>query len=154
MGLKENAEFRLKAQKMLVSEEGKRGTPYKDSRGIFTVGIGHNCEAKPLTDEEIYFIFDNDLDDSIDAACRTFGADLYASFGLVRQLAIVNMIFQLGEQGFNDFHATRAAIEVKDWKGAADFARQSRWARQTPKRADRVTFMLETGQFPKQYNIT
>ena len=66
----------------------------------------------------------------------------------VRSAAIMNMTYQLGVAGVDGFDKMWAAIEAGDWLLAARAARDSRWARQTPNRARRVTKALETGQWP------
>lgn len=37
-------------KEMVINDEGMRTTPYKDTRGIMTVGVGHNLEASGSRD--------------------------------------------------------------------------------------------------------
>lgn len=151
MEIKRDPAWRLKAQKMLIAEEGKRATPYKDSRGIMTVGIGRNLEAHPFSDDEVMEWFDNDLDAAIDGACRIYGEAFFLSLDAGRQHALVNMVFQMGEKGLDQFHQSNTAVLAKDWSKAASLFLQSLWARQTPNRAARVCELLRTGQYPNRY---
>lgn len=137
---------------MLIAEEGKRLTPYKDTRGIMTVGIGRNLEAKPFTDDEVMEWFDDDLDQAIEGACRIYGEDFFLSLDAARQHALVNMVFQMGEKGLGEFHQSNAAVKAKDWAKAASNFLQSLWARQTPNRAARVCELLRTGVYPNRYS--
>lgn len=65
-----------------------------------------------------------------------------------RKAALVSMRFQLGPKGFREFHEMIEAIRLGDWPGAGQEALQSRWARETPSRAQEQAKMLETAQWP------
>lgn len=54
------------------------------------------------------------------------------------QRALVNMAYQLGVNGLLNFRKMLAALERGDRAEAARQALDSRWARQTPNRANRV----------------
>jgi lysozyme len=55
-----------------------------------------------------------------------------------RQDALIEMAYQLGIGGLMRFKKMWAAIEAKDFENAHDEALDSKWAKQTPKRAIRV----------------
>lgn len=60
--------FSKKGRDFLVGLEGKRNKAYKDSQGLWTIGIGHLIKpdeqhliTKTLSDQEVYNLFDEDI---------------------------------------------------------------------------------------------
>ena len=147
--------IREKAQKMLIAEEDKRSRPYdcktgKDivaPVGKVTIGVGRNVIDNPLTDEEIMFLLDRDI-----ARCWTAATQMFPGFidwREGRQLALINMIFQLGVGGVCNFRDMLECIDRADWDGAALEVLDSEYARDdTPARAKRVSEMFRTGEHP------
>ena len=58
------------------------------------------------------------------------------------QRALGNMSYQLGVNGVLNFKYMLAALQRADWNGAAEHALNSRWASQTPKRAQRIADLI------------
>lgn len=58
------------------------------------------------------------------------------------QRALANMAYQMGAAGVTRFGRMLAALQVGDRQQAANHALESLWARQTPKRAERVARLL------------
>lgn len=134
----------------LRRDEGFRRSPYKDTRGFWTVGIGHNLDAfplpnelYPLTDDRISDIFKNDLG-------RTT-AKLIADLPWVAGLADVyrgvlqNMAFNLGVGGLEKFPHMLESIRTGDFQQAADDGTASLWYKQVGDRAQRLMIQLRTG---------
>lgn len=144
-------EFIKRAEVMLISEEGKRFIPYRDSLGVWTLGVGKNLVSNPITDDEVMAWLKKDITRSLESCYNIFGQEFFATIDEPRQHAILNMVFQLGEKGFGEFYQTIQAIKAKNWKLAASEAFNSRWAKQTPNRALRVTELLRTGNYPSRY---
>ena len=65
----------------------------------------------------------------------------------VRQEALINMCYNLGEEGLAKFHHFVAEIKKPDtdWKTAARYASESKWYMQVAERAERLCKELETG---------
>ncbi len=148
-------EFTALARTMLERDEGKTRRVYPDSRGIMTVGIGHNLQAVDLSDKAINQIFADDLFTAAFAMRRVFGDETLTKLSLNRKLAICNMIFNLGEGGFIRFKELIKAIKEERFDDAASECFKSRWAYQVddgpggkPGMADRVAFMLAKDKFP------
>jgi lysozyme len=70
---------------------------------------------------------------------------VYAKLDPVRQGVLVQMVYQMGLGGVLGFENTLAYMAAGDWKAAADGMRHSKWAQQTPKRAERLAREMETG---------
>ena len=61
---------RLTAQLRL--HEGVEHMPYKCSAGYLTIGVGRNIEERGLSDDEIDYILNNDVNIATDELVRTF----------------------------------------------------------------------------------
>lgn len=131
-----------------IFEEGMRNKSYKDTRGYWTIGIGHLLGAHDdfsgmyWTDPKILMTFENDLDRSFATAKEVFPE--YSTFPHTVQIAILDMIFNLGASGFRQFKQTIRLIHNGEYSKAADSAALSLWARQVPNRARRTCDLLRT----------
>ena len=127
----------------LYHEEGLEDKAYKDSKGIKTVGIGHNLEAKGLCGTSIKTQFLCDLKDAEEGARRVVGDVTWHKMGDYRRLALVSMVFQMGEEGVRGFTAMVSAIRMGRYREAGRLSLLSKWAKKdTPARAARVAQML------------
>lgn len=136
-----------KAIKMLAAEEGRRKFPYRCTAGKLTIGVGRNIEDRGISYATMDQMLTEDIEISLEASRHIFGP-LFETFTQNRQLAILGMIFQLGEARFRTFSETIKAIKAGDWDAAAERAGNSLWAKQTPQRAARVINMLRADQYP------
>lgn len=64
-----------------------------------------------------------------------------------RRDVLYSMMYQLGVEGLNDFENTLKSIAAGDFDGGADGMLNSRWARQTPKRARRQAQVMRDGNY-------
>lgn len=133
------------AKKMLERHEGRRNVAYKDSVGIWTVGVGHNLQV-PISDDAIDVILADDL--------RTVEAELDQALpwwrreGWVRRLALIDLCFNLGIQGLLGFRNTLAAWKAGDYRGAAEGLTASKWFGQVGQRGQRIVQMVCEGTMP------
>lgn len=141
-------DFTLKARVMLEIEEGKKSMLYRCPMGKWTGGIGHNFTDKPISENVISALFNEDLIEASFAARDIFGGLFFEQISDNRRLAIINMIFNLGKSGFLSFRNTIQAMKEKRWRDAADGVRQSLYAGQVPRRAERIAKMLELDVWP------
>ena len=133
---------RLAAQLRL--HEGVEHKPYKCTAGYLTIGVGRNIEERGLSDDEIDYILNNDVDIAASELASTF--DWFAGLDDVRMRVVVDMVFNLGMPRFKQFQNMLAAIEAQDWPEAAAQMMDSRWAKQVGARAERLRDMMETGE--------
>ena len=133
---------RLAAQLRL--HEGVEHKPYKCTPGYLTIGVGRNIEERGLSDDEIDYILNNDVDIATSELASTF--DWFAGLDDVRMRVVVDMVFNLGMPWFKQFQNMLAAIEAQDWPEAAAQMMDSRWAKQVGARAERLRDMMETGE--------
>jgi lysozyme len=126
----------------ITKHEGKKLFPYIDSENILTIGVGHNLEAKGISEAVCAMMLDEDLSDSIKDAKTFWWFDLLDS---VRQEVVVNMIFNLGLSRFRGFTRTINAIENNQWERAAAEMLDSKWARQVGRRASELATAMRVG---------
>jgi len=99
---------RLAAQLRL--HEGVEHKPYKCTAGYLTIGVGRNIEERGLSDDEIDYILNNDVDIATSELASTF--DWFAGLDDVRMRVVVDMVFNLGMPRFKQFQNMLAAIEA------------------------------------------
>lgn len=131
-----------KLKAMLRQHEGVRERPYRDVIGRITVGVGRNLDDKPLKPIEIDFMLNGDMADAL-ADCNRFA--WYSALSDGRQLAIADMMFNLGATRFAEFAKLIDAIQSGDYDRAADEMLHSRWAFQVGQRARDLADMMRAG---------
>lgn len=119
---------------------------YEDSRGFVTIGYGRLIDPRRgggITLREAEMLLDHDIEKAM------LGLDSklpwWRELSEMRQRALVNMAFQLGINGLLGFKKMLAALEVGRYADAASEALDSRWSKQTGRRARRVAEMLRYG---------
>lgn len=131
----------LKAQ--IKRSEGLRLKPYKDSRGILTIGYGHNLE-QAITQRVADLIFEEDF-----AAAALFAQNIpeYHQLCSARQAVLVDMVFNMGYAKVMKFEKMRAAVRRGDFAEAKRQMLDSAWHRQVGRRAEHLAEIMESGVF-------
>lgn len=136
--------------------EGYSATRYKDSKGIWTIGIGHNLQAhpmpldwtEPLSDDQINILFEEDTRDAIAMVMRHFG-DCFGSWSDNRKAAIVDLMFNMGGTTFRDgpdaFGPTFTHIRAGEWEDVAQHLEKTKWFRDVRRRGPRVIDLIRKG---------
>ena len=123
--------------------EGYRNKVYLDTLNKRTVGVGHLCvedfweDGKEYEEDFLMDILEKDLQSAIDQAddmCK----DLKISSDA--KILIIEMIFQLGGNGVSKFRKMWQALQQDppDYAEASVQMLDSRWAKQTPNRANEM----------------
>lgn len=157
-------EFARSTRTMLMQDEGLKYSPYKDTENNWTIGVGHligeRLEGLKLSWGAIVQQLQDDIDKHIDELYWVFGRETYQSFATGRQLALLNMMFNLGRDRFVGFAKMISAVKANDWETAAREAKDSKWAKQVDPRSqegagrdDRVAQMLLTGKIHPHYEV-
>jgi lysozyme len=94
----------------LTRDEGEKLKMYKDSRGILTIGIGHNLEAKAISKRASQVIFEDDVND----AKRELAEKLPWTSNLddARLGVLINMTFNMGVRGLMAFEKMLAHVKA------------------------------------------
>jgi len=122
----------------VVKEEGFKFKPYKDHLGNWTFGHGLTY----ITEDESLMLVKRRLR-AIESALVNH--KWYLELNRARQDVIVDMSYQMGINGMLGFKKMIAAIKEKDYEKAAIEMLDSRYAKQTPNRANRNANIMKTG---------
>ena len=138
-------------KKRIRCHEGVRNLPYLDSEGHRTIGVGHFINPNddnlyesgvPISDAEITDIFEDDL-----RSATWWAQDLLdEKWGLPNIVieVLIEMVFQLGKNGVRKFKRMWAALKLGNFFTAALEMRDSKWYRQTPRRAEELAVLMES----------
>lgn len=136
-------------RKMIRKHEGFRTKPYKDTLGNLTVGIGHLIkpgeEAKELSKQEVEALFEKDLSKAQQGAQNIISKNKL-DLSEAQTNALTDMVFQMGEKGVSKFKRTLNLLKQGKYEEASKEALNSRWAKQTPKRAKSISELLKQGK--------
>lgn len=136
---------RTQLTSMLAQDEGFRQYPYRDSRGILTIGYGRNLEAVGISKDEALSLMINDIQKAEHELWNHFPS--YEKLSDVRKCVLIDMAFNLGFEGLMGFRGMIACIGNDDFAGAAEHMRNSLWDTQVKARAERLAYMMETNTF-------
>jgi lysozyme len=131
----------------LEEHEGFRSSAYADSEGWLTIGIGRLIDHRKgggISKAEARVLLLNDVE-RVTAQVRD-ALPWWADLDDVRQNVLVEMGFQLGVPGLLKFKNTLRAVEAGDWHDASAGMLASKWARQTPKRAEKLARQMREGR--------
>ena len=121
---------------------------YKDSLGFATIGYGHLVlpgeqweEGKEYSKEQLEHVFKTDFNNAVGQATGLMdGMDLDDK---AREV-IIEMVFQLGVGGVGKFKKMWEALRRKDYGEASFQMMDSRWAKQTPNRAESLSKVMRS----------
>lgn len=128
---------------MLKRNEGFRSKPYRCTADKLTIGYGRNLDDIGITEVEAEFLLKVDAMRATDGAGDIFPKIL--DYTENRQIAIINMVFNLGKTRFKKFEKMISAIHIGDWESAANEAMDSRWYGQVGIRAHEIVNLLREG---------
>ena len=101
----------------LEKEEGRRNDMYRDSEGIWTIGIGWNIQERGLPDEIVDRLFEISVADAERDARKLPEFRLLSE---VRQSVLIAMVFQMGLPRVKKFKNFRAALREGNYNKAAN----------------------------------
>jgi lysozyme len=127
----------------LRAKEGLRLKPYKDTKGLLTIGYGRCLETKGISIRDAEFMLSEDVIEAIGNLKRVLPK--LETYSEQRQVALIDMMFNLGMGTFMEFVKMIYAIEIGDWDEAARQSLDSLYAKQVGPRAVEVAKMLKEG---------
>lgn len=137
----------LRAQ--LIKEEGFRNQAYLDSLGVLTIGVGHVgpevVEGLTWSDAKVWDTLDADIAKKTNEV--VYALPWFGQLNEPRQAVLLQMAFQMGTHGLLQFAKTLAAIHDGKWDEASNAMLLSKWAQQTPNRADRLARQMKSGEW-------
>lgn len=143
-----------------VLHEGCELMPYRCPAGYLTIGVGRNLETNPLTGEEkkvcgdymhgitkniAFYLLRHDIE-KVKRECKQ-NIPFFNRLDPERQYALIDMCFNLGIKSLLGFKKMLGAMGCGDWERAANESLNSKYAKQTGKRARRIANTIKTGEF-------
>ena len=116
----------------IASNEGYKSRPYQCSEGVWTIGIGFTW----LSEEESLHILGGRIQELHLKLQDLF--DYYSDLPPEIQGVVIECCFLMGVNGWSKFKKAITCMEDSDWKGASNEMLDSKWAKQTPNRAERL----------------
>lgn len=129
------------------------GTPLRDCLRVrhdgdnLVVGVGHDIQPKDMlwyggriTVQQMNDFLQEDINIALQGAAIL--VDDYATHPPNVQVVIAAMVFQLGYQGTSKFKRALAAVNAGEYAVASDEMLDSKWARQTPNRAQAMAALM------------
>lgn len=138
----------MNSYEQLKRDEGEELSAYQDHLGYWTIGIGILIDKRKgggLRPEESEFVFRNRLK-LLDAELTARVPCAY-KLDPVRRGVLINMAYQMGITGLMGFKTTLALVASGKYQEAAQSMLQSKWASQTPARAQRLSNQMATGEW-------
>lgn len=131
-----------KLKAALITEEGVRYTPYKDTAGVLTVGVGHNLST-PLSPRAVDQILTDDIQVAV-TALQTH-APWWAGLPDPQQRALVDLCFNMGWPTLSTFGTFLGLMAAGQYAAAALDLRDTAWYREVGTRGPRVVSLLLEG---------
>lgn len=138
----------------LKREEGFRASIYQCSLGVDTIGYGFNVKylskdelalnggfIEPMSEEVATKILEAKVSKLIKSVDEVYS--WIDSLPEVVKIGIYDMIYQLGIKGFGSFVNTQKYLKSLDYSKAIENIKNSKWAKQTPRRANNLIKRLE-----------
>jgi lysozyme len=140
------------AKNMIKRHEGSRNRPYKDSLGLWTVGIGHLIgDGKTLpkewdrefTQKEINDLYEKDFAEHQKAAEKIPG---YNNLNEKGKSALIDLTFNMGPKWYQKWPNFTRQLQDGDIEGAAKNLEGSIWYKQVGKRGPEIVALLRDGK--------
>ena len=116
--------------------EGFRSKPYQCSEGVWTIGHGITW----LTEEESLHILTGRISQLHLKLSEKL--DWYDDLPPEIQGVVIEMCYQMGFSGFTKFKKAIAHMKESEWQLASHEMLDSRWAKQTPNRANQLASIV------------
>ena len=138
----------MDTRKRIKEHEGFSPTVYEDTLGYKTVGYGHLVTIKDefvigevYSTDDLEDVFEDDYKIAFDNA-HDLLEDEDVPFHETVESVLIEMAFQLGLPRLKKFVNFIQGLKDQDYKKAADEMIDSRWAKQTPNRAEGLANMI------------
>lgn len=128
---------------LIKLHEGCVLTPYKDTKGILTIGYGYNLDEGISQDVAEYL-----LDEQIAVAtkdCKILFNN-FETLNVTRKAVLINMAYNMGRTRLSGFKKMIAAVQDNNFNNASVEMLDSKWARiDVGKRAIELANLMKEG---------
>ena len=126
----------------LKIHEGYKPKVYKCTAGVDTIGVGFAIKDLELSEDVCDLILKEKLEVLEERFEKKF--DWFKTSPIEVRNVMLNMAYQLGYSGFCKFKKTLSYLEAADWENASKEMLDSRWAKQTPNRANELSEIIKS----------
>lgn len=137
-------EMRAKLKSLLLQHEKFKQFPYSDLVGHITIGIGRNLSERGISTNEALALLDDDMFYFNSKLHSLLG--FFASLCEVRQICLLNMVFNLGIHDFIQYKELLDAVERGNYAKAADEILNCKAAHNSPERYQQLAYIMRTGE--------
>ena len=133
----------------IKQHEGLRLKPYKCPANKLTIGYGRNIEDNGISQSEADILLENDINNTYIELSSQLELNYYFEFEKLPknvQDVLLEMAFQLGVPRFMKFKKTIGLIKQSAYFEASIEMLNSLWAKQTPKRAKKLSNLMKGGK--------
>lgn len=142
-----------KLQSSIMQHEGSgpvnngRYLPYVDTTNHLSIGYGRNLHDRGLSSDEVQLLLSNDIRDVLaEATGESWWPHVAGNDARAR--ACLEIIYNIGINGFRGFKDAIACLLNDDFAGAGAAFLDSLWHQQTGQRAEVLATMIITGTDP------
>ena len=125
----------------IKESEGFRSTVYKCTAGHDTIGYGFAIKDLHLTKDDCDMILERKIAELKIRVNNKF--PFLADLPEAVQDVVIECCYQLGVSGFSNFKKTIEYLMQKDFENAGIEMLDSRWAKQTPNRAKKLSDIVK-----------
>ena len=147
-GLDEGGQFDF-SKRLIKLHEGLRLNRYTDSKGLPTIGFGHQITARSpmdikhnnrISEQRANQLFADDFNYHINFAKKIPG---YGKASRQQRIALHDLTYNMGPNWHTGFPKFMAAFQKGDYKTAAAELRDSAWYQQVGRRAPTIVSLME-----------
>lgn len=128
----------------LIRHEAMKLKPYRCPEGKLTIGVGHNLDAKGITEKQALYILNDDIVEC-EEQIRKFS--WFEGLSDVRQEVVLNLHFNIGHTSFLGFKKMIWALENGDYLEAGEQMKDSKWYKQVGIRAEQLVDAMQSNSF-------
>jgi len=125
----------------IKNHEGYRARSYKDTEGYDTIGYGFAVKDLVLQQDIAHHILERKVSELIVDCFNSF--PWLAKSPAKVQEVIIEMCYQMGVTGVSKFVKAITYLKRGEWEKAAEEMLDSRWAKQTPNRANELSEIVK-----------
>ena len=148
--------YQLIAAELIKEAEGFVPKVYKCPAGFNTIGYGYNIDANPLNDQQKKLLNEDGTISKENASkllldsIPRYEADArelidFDYLNDARKALAIDLVYNLGKNGFEKFRATRGFINMGDYNNAWKALKASMWFKQVENRGIRNCAILRDG---------
>ena len=139
----------MTSKELAILNEGSEHKPYTDTKGKITIGIGRNLSDVGLSDDEIDFLFQNDIKRAENGLLKYLPWSEKLDKNSARYSTLRDLAFNMGIVKLLSFSNTLAFYEKGEYSKAADNLILSKWYNQVGYRGPRIVNMIRFNIFPE-----